>query len=239
MHKVITNNGPSAPMDTRVARTASATPNATVSPTSTSHVENALAFGEQRSVDEEFEIACTDGGPATFTFANDISPERPDDIDPMPANNHASSSFTVECIVPVAINIHPGSFKNPINLKSKGVIPVAVLTTNAGEYGLPLAFDATRIQPLTTRFGPKSVVTAGGGAPESHGRGHIEDAIERSDERTKDGDRDMVLHFDTQASSSPGRDRGVRPGTVRAEQLRLPGLRLDHDRALSGISRPP
>jgi len=46
----------------------------------------------------------------------------------------------VSVIVPVAINIHPGSFKNPFNLKSKGVIPVAVLTTRAGEYGLPLAF---------------------------------------------------------------------------------------------------
>ena len=32
------------------------------------------------------------------------------------------TSFTVGCIVPVAINIHPGSFKNPINLKSNSVI---------------------------------------------------------------------------------------------------------------------
>ena len=46
------------------------------------------------------------------------------------------------------------------------------------------------------------MITGGGGAPESHGRGHIEDAIERSDERTEDGDRDMVLHFDTQPSPS-------------------------------------
>jgi hypothetical protein len=75
-----------------------------------------------------------------------------------------------------------------------------VLTTSAGEYGLPLPFDATQILPLTTRFGPKQAITAGGGAAESHGRGHIEDVIERSDERTRDGDRDMVLHFDTQAS---------------------------------------
>ena len=97
-----------------------------------------------------------------------------------------------------------GSFGNPINLKSKGVIPVAVLTTSAGEYGLPLAFDATTIRPLTARFGPKAVVTAGGGAPEDHGRGHIEDALERSDESTKDGDRDMVLHFATQLSQLTG-----------------------------------
>ena len=47
-------------------------------------------------------------------------------------------------------------------------------------------------------------MTAGGGAPEAHGKGHIEDAIERSDEKTKDGDLDMVLHFDTQLSQLTG-----------------------------------
>jgi uncharacterized repeat protein (TIGR01451 family) len=201
LHKVITNDGPSAPMDTKVSRTATATANATVSPASTSHVENALDYQELRSVDEQFQIKCTGGGPATFTFSNDIAPNLAADTDPNTANNHAQTSFTVECIVPVAINIHPGSFKNPFNLKSKGVIPVAVLTTRAGEYGLPLAFNATQIKPLTTRFAPKPVVTAGGGAPEAHGKGHIEDAIERSDEKTKDGDLDMVLHFETQLSS--------------------------------------
>ena len=164
LRKVITNNGPSAPMDVKVARTASATANATVSPTSTSHVESALGYQEQRTVDEQFQIKCTGGGPSTFTFTNGISPDRADDVDPDLTNNQAQTSFTVECIVPVAINIHPGSFKNPINLKSSGVIPVAVLSTKVGEYGLPLAFDATKIQPLTARFGPKAVVTAGNGA---------------------------------------------------------------------------
>ena len=113
----------------------------------------------------------------------------------------ARPSFSVECIVPVAINIKPGSFTNPLNLKSNGVIPVAVLTTEAGEYGLPLAFDATAIDPLSVRFGPLAVVTAGGGAPEAHGMGHLEDAVERSDETTRDGDLDMVLHFRTQQSA--------------------------------------
>jgi hypothetical protein len=192
-----------------VARTATATANATVSPASTAHVESALGYQEQRSVDEQFQIKCTNGGPATFTFKNDIAPDKADDTDPNPVNNHAETSFTVECIVPVAINIHPGSFKNPFNLKSNGVIPVAVLTTRAGEYGLPLAFNAAQIKPLTTRFAPKPVVTAGGGAPEAHGKGHIEDAIERSDERTRDGDLDMVLHFETQRSS-------LTPGTTEA-----------------------
>jgi uncharacterized repeat protein (TIGR01451 family) len=174
--KRITNNGPSGPVDARLDGTASADPGATVSPTVTSSVETAVDVGEVRQVEEDYTISC----------------------------NKAQESFTVECIVPVAINIKPGSFKNPINLKSKGVIPVAVLTTAAGEYGLPLAFDATTILPLTVRFGPEPVVIAGAGAREAHGRGHIEDAIERSDEVTKDGDLDMVLHFRTQESELTG-----------------------------------
>ena len=191
LHKVITNNGPSAPMDVRVARTASATANATVTPASTSHLEAALGHQEQRSVDEPFQIECTDGGPATITFTNAISPDRPDDVDPNTANNAATTSLTVECIVPVKIDIHPGSAKNPVNLTSNGVIPVTVLTTSAGEYGLPLAFDATAIHPLTARFGPEPVVTAGAGAPEAHDRGHA-------------GSGDMLLHFRTEESQLTG-----------------------------------
>jgi uncharacterized repeat protein (TIGR01451 family) len=205
LHKVIANNGPSAPVDVRVARTASATANATVSPASTSHLEAALGHQQERGVDEEFDIECTHGGPATFTFTNGISPARPDDIDPDTTNNSATTSFTVECIVPVAINIRPGSFRNRINIAHKNkVVRVAVLTTSPSEYGLPLAFDATTIQPLTARFGPKAVVTAGGGAHEAHSRGHLKDAIERADEHTKDGDRDMLLHFRAQQSQFTG-----------------------------------
>jgi len=204
LRKVITNTGPSAPMDTRVVRGAGSTANATVTPSFTSHEEEALGYQEERDVDEVFEVACIAPGPATFVFANEISPDRPDDIDPDLSNNEAMTSFSVECIVPVAINIHPGSKKNPINLGSRGVIPVAVLTTLAGEYDLPLDFDATTIQALTARFGPEPLVISGGGAHEAHDTGHIEDSIERSDEETRDGDLDMVLHFRTKESGLTG-----------------------------------
>ena len=79
-------------------------------------------------------------------------------------------------IATVAIDIKPGSFPNSINPRSKGVIPVAILTTDS--------FDATNVDPLTVVFGPN-------GAVEAHGRGHIEDA-------DGDGDLDLVLHFRTQ-----------------------------------------
>jgi hypothetical protein len=79
------------------------------------------------------------------------------------------------CAILVSIDIKPGSDTNPINPKSKGVIPVAILTTNT--------FDATTVDPLSVQFGPD-------GATEAHGRGHIEDA-------NGDGRLDLVLHFNT------------------------------------------
>jgi len=117
----------------------------------------------------------------------------PADFDPVSGNNAATMSVTVECVVPVVINIKPGGFPNAINLN--GTAPVAVLTTQADEYGLPLAFDATRIDPLSVRFGPRSVVFSGtGGATAVHGTGHAEDSWEL-DEQTRDGDLDLVLQF--------------------------------------------
>ena len=78
--------------------------------------------------------------------------------------------------VEVEIDIKPGSDENPINLKSMGVITVAILTNDF--------FDATTVDPMSVKFGP-------GEATECHERGHIEDVDE-------DGDLDMVLHFRTQ-----------------------------------------
>jgi hypothetical protein len=89
--------------------------------------------------------------------------------------------------ITVTIDIKPGSDSNPINLKEKGVIPVAILTTPD--------FDAATVDPLSVRFGP-------GEAHEDHKKGHIEDV-------DKDGDKDMVLHFKMQ-------DTGIKAGDVEA-----------------------
>jgi len=112
---------------------------------------------------------------------------------------------------PVAIDIKPGSDPNSINLKSKGVIPVAILTT--------VDFDATTVDPGLVKFGPSngsvlngSVLVAGGPgtsgplasaelycpdalgeATETHGVGHVKDV-------DGDGDADVVYHFPTQDS---------------------------------------
>jgi hypothetical protein len=80
--------------------------------------------------------------------------------------------------IAVKIDIKPGSFPNSINPKSNGVIPGAILTTDT--------FDATTVDPLSVRFGPR-------GAKEAHNKGHLEDV-------NKDKRLDLVLHFRTQAT---------------------------------------
>jgi hypothetical protein len=67
----------------------------------------------------------------------------------------------------------PGSAANPINIMSRGVIPVAILTTDV--------FDATSVDPSSVRFGPS-------GAEDTHNLSHIEDV-------NSDGRPDLLLHF--------------------------------------------
>jgi uncharacterized repeat protein (TIGR01451 family) len=209
LRKVISNRGPSAPMDVELTQTATAPADSTVTPLVATTQELALALDEEREVFETFTITCGGYSNHAFTFSNEIQPLHPDDTDPDQSNNFASVDLTVECVVPVAINIKPGSFPNSINPNARGVIPVAVLTTLAGEYGLPLDFDATTIDVLTVRFGPRDLVWQElGGAPHFHRTGHIEDSYEL-DEVTRDGDLDMVLHFLTALT-------GIQRGDVEA-----------------------
>ena len=75
-------------------------------------------------------------------------------------------------VVEVDIDIKPGSDPNSINLKSKGVMPVGVLTTDD--------FDASTVDPDTVFFAGASPV-----------RWTLEDV-------DSDGDLDLLFHFKTQ-----------------------------------------
>jgi len=81
-----------------------------------------------------------------------------------------SDPLVIGQIVP--IDIKPGSYPNSINLRSKGVVPVAVLTTEE--------FDAGTVDPASVVFA--------GAAP-------LRSALEDVD---GDGDVDMIFHFKTQ-----------------------------------------
>ncbi len=76
----------------------------------------------------------------------------------------------------VNIDIKPGSDPNSINPKSRGKIPVAILTTGT--------FDATTVDTTTVLFGK-----TGNEANPVH---HVLEDVDG------DGDTDMILHFQTQ-----------------------------------------
>jgi hypothetical protein len=132
MRKVVTNLGPSAPMDIKLSKTATAPSDSTVTPTSATENAIAVTLNEQRVVDEIFTVHCNGFSSHTFGFTNDISPLRPDDTDPVASNNHATANLQVTCVVPVAINIKPRSNPNSIELKGGESVSVAVLTMRAG-----------------------------------------------------------------------------------------------------------
>ncbi len=104
------------------------------------------------------------------------------DVDP--DAKHPLGAWTVyggnpgDMIAPeMPMDVKPGSWPNSINLKSKGVLPVAILTTDV--------FDATTIDPHSILVGSDP------GFPIAHKDGHVEDV-------DKDGDLDLVLHFNVQ-----------------------------------------
>jgi hypothetical protein len=193
LSKTVANNGPYSPIDVDVDVTSAPTGGVSVAPPSASQVISDLAVGTPAQVEEDFTLTCTGPGPQQVTFTDTVAPIGA--IDPDLSNNTAE--VTVESVPDPGDDQYPRQLPNSINLKASGWIPVAILTTAAGEYGLPLAVDATLIDPLSVRFGPADLllnVEPPGGATEFHGRGHLEDSFEL-DETTQDGDLDLVLHF--------------------------------------------
>lgn len=84
-------------------------------------------------------------------------------------------------VVPVDIDIKPGSDPNSINLKSKGVIPVAIL-------GSP-SFDVTDVDVNTVTFE---------GASPAHDLTDPDTYADHLQDVNGDGLTDLVLHFRTQ-----------------------------------------
>jgi hypothetical protein len=191
----VSNAGPSSPIDTVLSRTATSSPGLTITPATRSTAVNALAVGSPRDVADAYRVTCTTPGLKTVTLSWTLALKNAVDTDPDLSDNTASRTFSVDCVVPIIINIRPGSFKNPIDLNTDAVL--AALTTQAGEYGTPISFDAASIAIATVRYGIRSLlfgVPRVNGAAEQHGKNHLERSLEL-DETTSDADKDGVMHF--------------------------------------------
>ena len=88
---------------------------------------------------------------------------------------------------PVTIDIKPGAFPNSINLGSSGVVPVAILSTEA--------FDATTVDPTSVTLAGSRVKVKGKGTPMAS----LQDV-------DGDGRRDLVVHVSTDALELTGTD---------------------------------
>jgi VCBS repeat-containing protein len=97
----------------------------------------------------------------------------------------ATVTIHVRPIIDALIDIKPGSFPNSINLGSKGVLPVAILSTQKGHNGQVDDLDATKIDPATILFGDSR-----------EGFGRVRAIRAAFEDVDRDGDLDLVLHFD-------------------------------------------
>ena len=194
--KNVTNLGPSSPVDIDAMIEASGD-GLSITPSPVLPGVDEVEINEVAELFEgTFTVTCVEYGVHELVFSNEILPVDADDPDL--TNNEAEITIEVECLIPVQINIHPAGDPNSVNIvKKTGVIPVAILSTLEGEYGLPVDVNATMVNATSVHFGPSDVlfnVNPIGGATEFHETGHIEDSYEL-DEVTQDGDMDMVLHF--------------------------------------------
>lgn len=189
----VSNLGPDTPIDAQVERTVVAGPGLSVEPAAADSTRTLLALGTPQRLDRAYTVTCTAPGARTLDFTTAVGPRRGTVVDAQAANDRRTTRLTVDCAQPVTINVQPGSAANPVN-RTGSTLPVAVLTTGAGEYGNPLAFDATTIVAESVRFASPAALLAGAGTAELHDAIHPEDALER-DERTRDRDVDALLHF--------------------------------------------
>ena len=100
-----------------------------------------------------------------------------------------TSLTLVPPVLSVAMDVKPGSDSNPVNLRSRGRLPVAILSS--------VDFDARVVDETTVLFGDPQAVAEGSGIPGSPIRSTVEDV-------DGDGLDDLLLFFSVAQLSSDG-----------------------------------
>lgn len=197
----VENLGPDGPVDAVVDEVVTAPAGVTVTPADSPWDADGLAVGAPREHVSSYDVTCEEPGVHTVTVESTIEPALAKVADPDASNDAGTAELEIECAIPVKLDVKPGSDRNPVNVK-EATVPMAVLTTEAGEFGLPLSFDATTVEVDGLRIGNRAeLVASGAGVPERHGKVHLEDVA------PKDGDVDAMLH-------AAGRDIPVTASTT-------------------------
>lgn len=144
------------------------------------NLNNATDIWAGTGLDDGFTSPVATGtwNPVTFEYQLSWNSKTPDEIGPYNPFPGLTSTWTLighayPLTAPsISIDIKPGSSTNPINVRSRGKIPVAILTTDE--------FDATTVDVETVQFAGASPL-----------RWAMEDV-------DGDTDWDIVLHFKTQ-----------------------------------------
>jgi len=105
IRKVIRNNGPISPVDLEVVRTFDPPPDCTAVPVGPITVQVLLTFGQDKTLDEEWTIHCTQRSFHTFNFINDLNLKDPHLQDSIPANNSGDSPFVFAAIEDADVKI--------------------------------------------------------------------------------------------------------------------------------------
>ena len=200
--ETVITNGPT-PADVEIAQTPFNHSTLVMSPLATaSRVEKDVRAGEQRRLQVVYKVRCTTPGPATILVKGRAKMVSPGHVEPNSYNDSKEGRFTIDCVIPVAVNVVPGDATNTV--APGAPFDVAVLSTTAGEYGLPLDVDHSMLDASSMVLGSAQPPGPGftGNAPAGD---WLADSFELDDVR-QDGDTDTVAQFGAPGGEPHGND---------------------------------